>query len=76
MPVEQRLSADAAGDSRPGPFLARVVSHLDPTYMGSLEVQLLREVGNDEDKEGQLRVVKWYVDGTARCGYYCSLFIC
>jgi hypothetical protein len=59
MPVEQRLSADAAGDSRPGPFLAKVVSHLDPTYMGSLEVQLLREVGNDEDKEGQLRVVKY-----------------
>ena len=26
----------------PGPFLATVVNHLDPTLMGSLEVQLLR----------------------------------
>jgi hypothetical protein len=42
-----------------GPFLAKVVSHLDPSYMGSLEVQLLHESGNDEDREGQLRTVKY-----------------
>ena len=29
-----------------GPLLAKVVSHLDPTYMGRLEVELLRNAGN------------------------------
>jgi hypothetical protein len=43
----------------PGPFLAKVISHLDPTYMGMLEVQLLHEVGNDEAREGQLHQVKY-----------------
>jgi hypothetical protein len=38
---------------RPGPFLAKVVSHQDPTYMGVLEVQLLRPSGNT-DNESQL----------------------
>lgn len=42
-----------------GPFLAKIVSHLDPTYMGTLEVQILHEAGNDEDREGQLRTVKY-----------------
>ena len=40
-----------------GPFLARVVSHLDPTYMGILEVELLRDVGNT-NSEGELHQVK------------------
>lgn len=40
-----------------GPFLARVVSHLDPTYMGVLEVELLRDVGNT-NSEGELHQVK------------------
>jgi hypothetical protein len=30
------------------PCLAKVISHLDTTYMGGLEVQLLRPVGNSE----------------------------
>lgn len=42
-----------------GPCLAKIVSHLDPTYMGGLEVQLLREVGNDPNKEGQTIQVKY-----------------
>jgi hypothetical protein len=41
----------------PGPFLARVISHQDPTYMGMLEVELLRPVGNSSS-EGQLHSVK------------------
>jgi len=28
----------------PGPFLARIVNHLDPTYMGSLEVTIIKAV--------------------------------
>ena len=31
----------------PYPVLARVISHLDPTFMGRLQVEILREVGND-----------------------------
>ena len=45
--------------SSPGPYLAKIVSHLDPTYMGTLEVQLLHEVGNDDAKSGQLHQVRY-----------------
>lgn len=31
----------------PFPVLAKVVSHLDPSYMGMLQVQILRDVGNE-----------------------------
>lgn len=41
-----------------GPYLARVVSHLDPSFMGSLEVTLLREQGNTQGDESQTYVVK------------------
>jgi len=44
-------------DPRPGPFLAKVVSHLDPTYMGVLEVEILRPVGG-QASEGELHQVK------------------
>ena len=49
-------SADA--EQKPGPFLARVVSHLDPTYMGILEVEILRPAGGD-GVESQLHQVKY-----------------
>lgn len=45
--------------SSPGPYLAKVVGHLDPTYMGELEVELLHESGNDNGEEGQLHNVKY-----------------
>ena len=41
----------------PGPYVARVVSHLDSKRMGSLQVQILSDVlgGSDpEQEEGQL----------------------
>ena len=41
-----------------GPFLAKVVNHLDPAYMGTLEVEILRTVGNDEKSDGQLHQVR------------------
>lgn len=58
MPEEIR---DLPGGQKtsPGPYLAKIVSHLDPTYMGILEVQLLHEVGNDDSKSGQLHQVKY-----------------
>lgn len=34
----------------PFPVLAKVVSHLDPSYMGILQVEILRDVGNDSFK--------------------------
>lgn len=52
-----RISS-GSGDTSPGPFLAKVVGHLDSTYMGILEVELLRPSGND-NSEGQLRQVKY-----------------
>jgi hypothetical protein len=42
-----------------GPFLAKVVSNNDPTYMGGLEVQLITEVGSDDSAAAQLRPVKY-----------------
>ena len=42
-----------------GPYLARVVSHHDPTFMGSLEVTLLRSRGNVYGEDTQTYVVKY-----------------
>jgi phage baseplate assembly protein gpV len=41
-----------------GPYLARIVNHLDPSFMGSLEVTLLREQGNVIGEDQQTFVVK------------------
>ena len=41
-----------------GPYLARIISHLDPSFMGSLEVALLRDSGNTLGEESQTFVVK------------------
>ena len=57
MPIETRSTAQP--DPKPGPFLAKVISHLDPNYMGGLEVEILRAVGNDEAADGQLHQVKY-----------------
>ena len=59
MAEEQRNLADAGKLPSPGPFLAKIVSHLDPNYMGLLEVQILHEVGNDDASGGQLHQVKY-----------------
>jgi hypothetical protein len=45
-------------EGRPGPYLARVVSHLDSSYMGVLEVEVLRPSGGNAD-EGQLWTVQY-----------------
>ncbi len=41
-----------------GPYLARIVGHLDPSLMGSLEVTLLREQGNTIGNDTQSYVVR------------------
>jgi hypothetical protein len=48
----------STGESKPGPFLAKVISHLDSSYMGGLEVEILRNVGND-GSSGQTHQVKY-----------------
>lgn len=42
-----------------GPYLARVVSHFDPTFMGNLEVTLLRQRGNIIGEDTQTYIVKY-----------------
>lgn len=42
-----------------GPYLAKVVSHLDPSYMGSLEVTLLRRQGNTIGDDNQTYIVRY-----------------
>jgi hypothetical protein len=46
MAQEKREGAGKKSDIGVGPYLAKVVSHLDPSFMGGLEVTLLREDGN------------------------------
>lgn len=59
MSNDDRLAEGAKPDARPGPFLARVISITDPYYMGTLEVELLHESGNQNAREGQVHQVKY-----------------
>ena len=57
-----RPSAECEGKSgglTQGIYLARVISHLDPTFMGALEVTLLKDQGNDPGDDSQLHIVKY-----------------
>jgi len=51
-------SSTGSPDARPGPFLATVIGHQDPTYMGTIEVELLRPTGNTSD-ETSIHQVKY-----------------
>jgi hypothetical protein len=46
-------------DIDPGPYIARVVDHLDGAFMGTLTVELLRDIGNTPKTTGQLCKVKY-----------------
>ncbi len=58
MTVEDRKPI-SSNPAEAGPFIAKVISNADPTYMGSLEVQLIREVGSEADATATLRTVKY-----------------
>lgn len=58
MGQQSNVASLEAPEQKPGPFLARVISHLDPTYMGILEVEILRPVGNTGEGS-QLHQVKY-----------------
>jgi hypothetical protein len=57
MPVQTRPVLSKL--SSPGPFLAKIVSHLDPFFMGTLQVELLKNVGNIPNRDGQIFQVKY-----------------
>jgi len=59
MGEDTRELASEGRKTDPGPFLAKVISHHDKNYMGILEVQIYREVGNDDAAEGQLLQAKY-----------------
>ena len=44
-----------------GPYEAIVINHLDPSYMGTLEVELLRNTGtgNNPERTGQMHTVRY-----------------
>ena len=52
-------SAEDANKLNGGPYLARIVSNIDPKYMGTLQVQLIREVGNIYNRQGQTIPVRY-----------------
>jgi hypothetical protein len=54
-------SAAESKEFKPGPFVAIVRNHLDSTYMGGLEVELLTasQSGNSTNSPGQLVPVKY-----------------
>ena len=43
----------------PGPFLAEITNHLDPTYMGSLEVSLIKNLQNSVDNQEDTYIVRY-----------------
>jgi hypothetical protein len=57
MADQTQVSVDN-GQDRPGPYLARVIGHMDSTYMGVLQVEILRPTGNT-GSTGQTHQVKY-----------------
>lgn len=57
--AEQSRSPVGGKLSSPGPYLAKVISHLDPTYMGTLQVELMHYSGNKDSRETNLHQVKY-----------------
>jgi len=43
----------------PGPFLAEVTNHLDPTYMGGLEVALIKGLPGVTKEQGETYVIRY-----------------
>lgn len=60
MAYEARKSeAKNKTDIGSGPYLAKVVSHIDPSFMGGLEVTLLRDQGNQVGDDTQTYSIKY-----------------
>ena len=52
-------SEGLTGGLTTGVLMARVISHLDPTFMGGLEVVLLKDQGNTPGDDAQTYIVKY-----------------
>lgn len=59
MSQERRVSANKPINIGSGPYLAKIVGHLDPSFMGGLEVTILRSDGNIIGDAGQTYPVKY-----------------
>jgi hypothetical protein len=58
--MSEEIRNPAGGElTTPGPYLAKVISHLDRTYSGYLQVEILQESGNTEARQGQLHSVRY-----------------
>lgn len=56
MPIEQRSKSVLPS---PGPYIAEITNHLDPSYMGSLEVSLIKGVVNSISNQNETFVVRY-----------------
>lgn len=56
MPFEERRRGKLP---TPGPFLAEITSHLDPSYTGKLEVSLIKNLQSNIDDQGQTYIVSY-----------------
>ena len=56
MPFEERRRGKLP---TPGPFLAEITSHLDPSSMGRLEVSLIKNLQSNINDQGQTYVVSY-----------------
>lgn len=56
MAFEQRIKSQLPS---PGPFLAEITNHLDPSYMGSLEVALIKGVANNINNQSETYIVRY-----------------
>lgn len=59
MPYDSRTPESVSAEFNSGPYLARVIENFDSKYMGTLRVQLLRDVGNIPESEGSLFPVRY-----------------
>lgn len=61
MSENKRTSNEVYADelSSPGPYIGRVVNNIDPMRQGSLEVELLKRVGNQPSANQQLFTVRY-----------------
>lgn len=55
MSEDTRYAQGTEPEVSPGPHLAKIVSYVDPDYMGRLQVQIMREVGNNPASSTELR---------------------
>ena len=61
MSIDKRVSEKqtASNGIGNGPYLAKVVSHLDPSFMNGLEVTILRDQANEIGEDSQTYFVKY-----------------